>query len=648
MKIFVPGRICLFGEHSDWAGGYRRLDSRIEKGYTLISGTNQGVHADVEPHPDKLVFTATDFDGERVGPFEVPMELTALRREAERGEFFSYVCGVAHQIATHYHVRGLVIDNHLTDLPIKKGLSSSAAVCVLVARAFNRTYDLKMTVRGEMEYAYQGEIVTPSRCGRMDQGCAYGDRPIMMTFDGDRLDVEELPLHGELYFVIVDLRAGKDTMEILAALNRCYPSAADDLQCRVQEYLGPINKRIVLEARDAIIRGDARRIGELMIEAQNLFDTHLGPACPSQLTAPVLHKVLGHEPLQPHIWGGKGVGSQGDGTAQFICRGQDDQDRVVEIIERDLGMPSLKLVVRSAQKVTKAVIPAAGFGTALYPASKATKRELLPIIDHNGVAKPAILWIIEEAVASGIEEIGLIVQPDDERFFEELLTRPTKVQQLNRLPQGLRDYESRLLDLGRRVRLIRQEVQEGFGHAVCCAREFVGGEPFLLMLGDHVYAATTEVPCAQQLLSAYEAHGTSVVSLRRTPEEEVERYGAVTGTWREEGLLEITEFIEKPEPDYARSHLRTPGLVEGEYLTLFGHYVIRPAIFEILTEHIEHNLRERGEYQLTSALDRLRQTEGFLGRVIDGRRFDIGDPQSYVATLNAWRELPVTHPGSAR
>lgn len=639
MKIFVPGRVCLFGEHSDWAGGYRRIDSSIEKGYTIITGTNQGIHAEVEPHPDKLILRSTNDQGESFGPFEVPMDLAALRAEAEKGEFFSYACGVAYHIATHYHVRGLIINNHATDLPIKKGLSSSAAICVLVARAFNRVYDLKMTIRGEMEYAYQGEILTPSRCGRMDQGCAYGDRPIMMIFDGDRLDVEELPLRGELHFVLVDLRAGKDTMEILASLNRAYPSAADETQQRVQEYLGPINKRVVHEACDAIIANDAERIGALMVEAQRLFDEHLGPACPSQLTAPVLHKVLGYEPIQKHIWGGKGVGSQGDGTAQFLCKSEEDQDRVSEILESELGMPCLKVVLRAAQKVRKAVIPAAGFGTALYPASKATKRELLPIIDRHGVAKPAILTIIEEAVASGIEEICLIVQPGDVRFFEELLTRPTSVQQLNRLPQEQRDYEARLLDLGRRVTLVTQDVQEGFGHAVYCAREFVGAEPCLLMLGDHVYASNTDVTCARQLMDAYEAHGSSVVSLRRTPADDVRHFGAVAGTWRDSGLLEISEFVEKPDSDYAREHLRVTGVGDDEFLTLFGHYILKPAVFEILGEKIEHNLRERGEYQLTSALDQLRRTEGFLGYLVDGRRFDIGDPESYLATLNAWREL---------
>jgi galactokinase len=177
MKLFVPGRICLFGEHSDWAGAYRRINGDLEKGHTIICGTNQGLYAEVRPHPSKLILQATLPDGRREGPCELPMERAALLEEAESGRFFSYAAGVAYQVLTHYRVRGLEVDNYQTTLPVKKGLSSSAAICVLVARAFNRVYDLKLTTRGEMEYAYQGEITTPSRCGRMDQGCAYGNRP---------------------------------------------------------------------------------------------------------------------------------------------------------------------------------------------------------------------------------------------------------------------------------------------------------------------------------------------------------------------------------------------------------------------------------------------------------------------------------------
>ena len=328
MKIFVPGRICLFGEHSDWAGGYRRINADLEKGYTIIAGTNQGVYAEVKPHSSKLILHTTLCDGTRKGPYEISMKVDALLKEAEKGGFFSYAAGVAYQVLTHYRVRGLEIDNYLTDLPIQKGLSSSAAICVLVARAFNRIYDLKMTVRGEMEFAYLGEITTPSRCGRMDQGCAYGNRPIIMIFDGERIDIRELKVPKDLYYVIVDLHAGKDTKEILSKLNQSYPFADNALQKSVQKYLGPINRDLVHKAAEALEKGNAETLGELMKTAQSEFDSRLGPACPSQLTAPVLHKLLSYPKIQPYILGGKGVGSQGDGTAQLLVKDAKSQDKV--------------------------------------------------------------------------------------------------------------------------------------------------------------------------------------------------------------------------------------------------------------------------------------------------------------------------------
>jgi len=274
------------------------------------------------------------------------MEPNALLEEAQGGGFWSYIAGVAYQVTTNYHVRGLTINNYKTDLPVKKGLSSSAAICVLAARAFNRVYDLKLTVRGEMELAYMGEITTPSRCGRMDQGCAFGNHPVLMVFDGDRLETNELQVEKELHFVIVDLGAQKDTMEILNRLNRCYPFAENEIERGVQELLGPINKRVTQQAVDVLRVSDGKNLGRLMVEAQAFFDRYATPACPEELTAPVLHRVLNHEPLKPHIWGGKGVGSQGDGTAQFITRSKADQQAIIEILERDLGVECLKLTLR--------------------------------------------------------------------------------------------------------------------------------------------------------------------------------------------------------------------------------------------------------------------------------------------------------------
>ena len=637
MKLFVPGRICLFGEHSDWAGGYRRVNVDLELGCTLITGTNQGIYADVKPHPGKLIVTTTLNDGSREGPFEIDMDCKALLEEAQKGGFFSYAAGVAYQILTHYQVQGLEIDNTKTDLPIKKGLSSSAALCVLVARAFNRIYDLKMTIRGEMEYAYLGEITTPSRCGRMDQGCAYGNRPIAMTYDGDRIDVKELSVPRDLHYVIVDLNASKDTKEILAKLNQSYPFADTPLQDSVQEYLGSINLRLTGQASEAIQTGDAETLGRLMTEAQQEFDKHLGPACPSQLTAPVLHKLLNYAPIQSLILGGKGVGSQGDGTAQLLTRNAEDQKKVIDIIEDKLNMPCLELIIGSSRVVRKAILTAAGFGARLFPASHALQKELFPIVDSSGSAKPAILTVIEEAVNSGIEEIGLVVHELDKAVFEQFFTRKPRIENFNQLSKPDQKLAETILELGRRITFITQNKQEGFGHAVHSAKNWVGNEPFLLMLGDHLYFSDTDIPCAQQLLNAYEKTGHSTIGLIEEPVELLRKRGVVSGISQDsDNLWTITEFAEKPKPDYAKEHLRVNGLAENNYLTIFGQYVLTPGIFDILESRIQADMRDGHTFELTTALEQLRRQEQVFGLKIKGEHFDIGTPADYLDALRRW------------
>ncbi|MFZ4394208.1 MAG: sugar phosphate nucleotidyltransferase [Kiritimatiellia bacterium] len=642
MRLFVPGRICLFGEHSDWAGGYRRVNAAIEPGMAIITGTNQGIHAEVRPHPGKLILRTTLDDGTRQPPFEVPMDPVQLLEAARAGGFYSYAAGVAYQVLLNYRVRGLVIDNDRTDLPVKKGLSSSAAVSVLVARAFNRIYDLKLTARGEMELAYLGEITTPSRCGRLDQGCAYGQRPILMNFDGDRIDVEELPVGGDIHMILVDLKAAKNTREILNRLNHCYPFAENELQRKVQHYLGPINREIVTRATAAFRAGDAATLGALMNETQALFDTHLLPACPSQLTAPALHRLLTYPALQPLIYGGKGVGSQGDGSAQLIARDEPCRQAAIRIIEEELGMSCLLLGLHSGGRVRKAIIPAAGFGTRHFPATKAVKKELFPVVGHDGRTRPAILAIVEEALSAGIEEVAVLVQPRDRELFQEIFCCPPAIETFQKLSQADQQYCNYLMSVGRRITFLAQESQEGFGHAVYSAKDWVGQEPFLLLLGDHLFTSDTTTGCARQLIDTFEKTNRSVVGLLPAPAADVRNFGCATGNWREPGhTLDISAFVEKPDAESARESLGMPGLPEDQFLTVFGLYVLKPEIFSLLGENIRRNLRERGEFQLTTCLDLLRRNDGFLGQIVQGKRYDIGNPAAYLATLQAFSRTPV-------
>ena len=163
----------------------------------------------------------------------------------------------------------------------------------------------------------------------------------------------------------------------------------------------------------------------------------------------------------------------------------------MEILQRDLGSTGLTLTLGTGPKVRRALIPAAGFGTRLFPASKATKKELFPVIDRDGIAKPAILLIVEEALEAGIEEVVIVVQEEDLEDFRSFFTVQISIENYNKLPQASQEYARRILEIGRRVRFVTQTAQEGLGHAVYCGREAIGDEPFLLMLGDHLYRSTT-------------------------------------------------------------------------------------------------------------------------------------------------------------
>jgi hypothetical protein len=274
------------------------------------------------------------------------MAPSELKRLAEEGGFWSYAAGTAHELLRTFGVNGIELDCHTMDLPLRKGLSSSAAVCVLTARAWNLVHGLGMDTREEMEVAYQGELLTPSRCGRMDQVCAFGQTPMFLTFDGHHMEIEPISLGATLHYLIVDLNGAKDTVRILRDLNSHFPDTPGGLSAGVRRALGPLNWEILFAARAALEAGDRLALGLLMTEAQQTFDRYVAPGCPSELRAPVLHRVLTYPPLAELVYGGKGVGSQGDGTAQFLARGPEERDRARSIVENDLGMTCLDLTLR--------------------------------------------------------------------------------------------------------------------------------------------------------------------------------------------------------------------------------------------------------------------------------------------------------------
>lgn len=262
------------------------------------------------------------------------------------------------------------------------------------------------------------------------------------------------------------------------------------------------------------------------------------------------------------------------------------------------------------QKVTKAVIPAAGLGTRFLPATKACPKEMLPIVD-----KPTIQYIIEEALASGIKDI-LIITGHNKRSIEDHFDYNPELE-LNLREHGKDELLALVKEIGDiNLHYIRQKEPKGLGHAVLCAKSFVGNEPFAVLLGDDV-VYNEEKPCLQQLLDVYDAMGASVLGCQTVPQEKVSSYGIVASEATEDArIFKVNDMVEKPAVEEAPSRL-----------AVLGRYVITPEIFAIL-EQIAPG--RGGEIQLTDALKVLATEQAMYAYDFVGRRYDVGDKQGYL------------------
>lgn len=644
MKLFVPGRLCLFGEHTDWAGHYRTMNADIAPGAAIVTGIEQGIYAEVEKSPLFEVQSVAPSINSGWHDFACRMDEQELKRIARSGDFFCYCAGVASYMLEWYKVGGVRI--RITDmtLPMKSGLSSSAAICVLVARAFNLLYNLNLNTMGEMNIAYVGELRTSSRCGRLDQACAFGVKPNLMTFDGDEVEVQPLKVKKQLYWVFADLCGEKDTIKILSDLNRAYPFANNEQERLEHDALGKKNQEFIERAVKYMAEGNREALGQLMTETEEVFDRQVAPMCPSELTSPKLKAVLADEHIKTLTFGGKGVGSHGDGSVQFLARNAEAQQQLVDYLNAK-GMPAYKLTIKPVHTVRKAVIPVAGFGTRLYPATRAMKKDFFPIPCPDGMVRPVILILLEELMNSGIEEVCLVLGSEEERqMYADFFERPLPNDHLRKLNAESQEYENRILDIGKRLRYVYQKEKRGFGHAVYQAAEFAHGEPVLLMLGDTLYRTTCNKPCALQLIEAYERTNTLTLGLYPVPLTAVSHFGIMSGVWEDKecNVMHVNVLSEKPTSKYAEEFLGVRHQNgEKEYCSVFGQYILTPEVFDQLERDIRQAdaSGDQHEIELTSALDAVRRQIGMFGIRLKGERYDMGNPTALAATVRDFAQV---------
>ncbi len=277
-------------------------------------------------------------------------------------------------------------------------------------------------------------------------------------------------------------------------------------------------------------------------------------------------------------------------------------------------------------QVRKAIITAAGRGSREYPSLTAVQQAMLPMVDGDGLVKPVIQIIAEEALDSGIEEICVVTAPGDEAVYRAHFQGLETNFQTCGHADWTQEQRRRLTDLERRLTFAVQETPGGYGHALWCARQFAGHEPFLLLVSDHLYVSGEKRRCARQVIELAAAQECAVAAVQATREHLIHQYGTLAGK-RISGLtnvFQIDTIVEKPTPSEAEQLLHVPGLRVGHYLCLFGMHVLTPGIFEILDGHVRDNRRDRGEIQLTPALQELARAERYLAAQTNGRRYNIG------------------------
>jgi UTP-glucose-1-phosphate uridylyltransferase len=458
-----------------------------------------------------------------------------------------------------------------------------------------------------------------------------------MHFDGDDINVERLSVKKSFYWVFADLNSKKNTIKILSDLNRCYPFSETDKERNVHAALGELNQRIIKRAVEYLKNGETAKIGALMTEAQNLFDSMVAPACPSELTAPILHSFLIDEKIKSLTYGGKGVGSQGDGAIQFLAKDPSSQEALCKYLE-EKGLLPYKLTIKPHHQIRKAIIPVAGYGTRLYPITRRVKKQMLPLIDKDGLVKPAILILLEQLVEAGIEEICLVVDgEDDVHVYNDFFINQLPEEHLSKLPKEMRKYENLIRSIGERISYKIQNTRLGFGHAVSLCADFCAGEPVLLLLGDTVYTSSKKENCTQQFIEIYETLNKPLIAIHKIPIEQTCHYGILSGTWLDDShtKMEITDFTEKPVQSYAEQNLSMPGKKEKEYYAVFGQYILPPEVFEILSGIISSGQRQSSEIDMTDAIKYF-IGKGLTGVILDGVMYDIGNPGAYKETFASY------------
>lgn len=345
IELFVPGRIGLIGELSDLVSPYLSQNPELPPGRAIACTIDKGIYSKSKKS-NKLIYEFKDIY------FEIDLIESQLKNEIEKGSFVAYICGtVLYLKNSGYKIGGIHIFITKMDLPIKKGLSSSAAICLTVAKAYNSLYELNLSDDDLKNIAYYGEHLAGSKCGKLDQNSIMNNNCSSLTFYEENVVSTPVLLEKDLYVLIVDLNSNKDTRIIMSSFNRALPIAKKEKDKLLLDIIGNKNVELVEKAISCLELGDLKIFGKCLSEAQLLLDK-AKVAC-KEFKAPALHLLLSDGFVQCLTYGGKSIGSGGDGSLLLVCENAKTQNTLESYIKEVYGMDSISFCINKSSKGMK-------------------------------------------------------------------------------------------------------------------------------------------------------------------------------------------------------------------------------------------------------------------------------------------------------
>ena len=478
----------------------------------------------------------------------------------------------------------------------KKGLSSSAAICVLICKAYDKIYKLNMSYQDYMKISYEAERNIGSMCGKMDQIVAYESKTSLMEFKNDEINIKKIEVGCDLHIVYVDLNGKKDTKKILSRLNSIYPFPKNKNEKNIINYFGKMNTKIVEKATCLLKDGKVKELGKLMSDTQKLFDKYVSIMCLEELSAPLLHKLLNDKYIKTVTYGGKGVGSGGDGSIQFIAKDEKMQKKLIKYLKETYKMNAYPLNINKTKDINKAVIPLAGLGSRMRPFTNVIPKGFIPIVKKNKLV-PMFYLLIEELIDAGISNICLIITKEQQKLYKSFF-KDNKYKE--------------------NITFIIQSHAKGLGNAILQAKQFISNEYFLLVLGDQFYKSSINISCTKQLLNAYAKRYTPLVSVCPVAKEKIENYGIF---FFDEKTKKINKILEKPK-------ISDIGKQEKEYYAAFGEYILDPEILELMYQFSKNN--SDCEIPFTEILNNYSNAFDNFIFIPKGKMYDVGNIESYL------------------